>query len=175
MCLSLRILLAINWGNPLAGRPESGQDYRKHLEVVDALQGWTFFQPGDVQNAIDWSVAVEAEWPGRVSTSAQVRPTTDPAELARFVTELKTAPAGINLPVGSPYPRDGCGSWRAGCGVPGSWSFTVGLVNPWAGKQGYHLPPFVHLNRAVSGIYFPFGPGRPDFFYRVGFNLWPVS
>ncbi|WP_257160406.1 hypothetical protein [Corynebacterium cystitidis] len=87
----------VNWGNPLAGRPESGQDYRKHLQVVDALQGWTFFQPGDVQNAIDWSAAVEAKWPGRVSTAAQVRPTTDPAELARFVTELKTAPAGTQI------------------------------------------------------------------------------
>lgn len=87
----------VNWGNPLAGRPESGQDYGKHLEVVDALQGWTFFQPGDVQNVIDWSEAVEAEWPGRVSTSAQVRDNTDPAELVEFVTRAKDNPAGTQI------------------------------------------------------------------------------
>lgn len=87
----------VNWSDPLAGRPESGQDYRKHLQVVDALQGWTFFQPGEVDKAIAWSNAVEAEWPGRVSTSAMVRSTTVPAELDRFVDTMSRAESGTQI------------------------------------------------------------------------------
>lgn len=87
----------VNWDDPTAGRPESGQDYDKLLQVADALQGWTFYNPGDGADALLWANEVEAEWPGRVSSSVMVRDNTDLEELKSTIGVLRNNDSGTQF------------------------------------------------------------------------------
>lgn len=78
----------VNWSDPTAGRPESGQDYELLVAAADQLVSWDYFalagrSPLDVQPAVS---AREQRWPGRWVSSvglwARSGATAAPADVA---------------------------------------------------------------------------------------------